>query len=40
VEDPSIYLDDETVSRLEWIEPLSTEALSIWDCVWTEIKAQ
>ena len=40
VEDPSIYLDEDTISRLEWIEPLSTEALGIWDRVWTEIKAQ
>jgi spermidine/putrescine-binding protein len=40
LEDPAIYLDEETVGRLEWIEPLSTEALGIWDRVWTEIKAQ
>jgi spermidine/putrescine-binding protein len=40
VEDPAIYLDEETISRLEWIEPLSTEALGTWDRVWTEIKAQ
>ena len=38
--DPAIYLDEETMSRLEWIEPLSTEALVIWDRVWTEIKAR
>ncbi len=40
LEDPSIYLDEETISRLEWIGPLSTDALGIWDRVWTEIKAQ
>jgi len=40
LEDPAIYLDDETISRLEWIEPLSTEDLFKWDRVWTEIKAQ
>jgi len=40
LEDPSIYLDDETIGRLEWIEPLPTEGLAIWDRVWTEIKAQ
>jgi spermidine/putrescine-binding protein len=40
LDDPSIYLDDETISRLEWIEPLSSDALSIWDRVWTEVKAQ
>lgn len=40
LEDPSIYLDEETISRLEWIEPLTTETLGIWDRVWTEIKAQ
>ena len=40
VEDPSIYLDDETIARLEWIESLPTDALNIWDRVWTEIKAQ
>ncbi|MFQ5612288.1 MAG: PotD/PotF family extracellular solute-binding protein, partial [Anaerolineae bacterium] len=40
LEDPAIYLDEETISRLEWIEPLSTEALTEWDRVWTEIKAQ
>jgi spermidine/putrescine-binding protein len=40
LEDPSIYLDQETVDRLEWIEPLPSDALAIWDRVWTEIKAQ
>jgi spermidine/putrescine transport system substrate-binding protein len=40
LEDPAIYLDEETIERLEWIEPLSTESLGIWDRVWTEIKAQ
>lgn len=40
LEDPAIYLDDETIGRLEWIEPLPGEVLSIWDRVWTEIKAQ
>ena len=40
LEDPSIYLDDETISQLEWIGPLPTDALAIWDRVWTEIKAQ
>jgi spermidine/putrescine-binding protein len=40
LDDPSIYLDDETISRLEWIEPLPGDALSIWDRVWTEVKAQ
>lgn len=40
LEDPSIYVDDETLANLEWIEPLSTETLLEWDRVWTEIKAQ
>jgi spermidine/putrescine-binding protein len=40
LEDPSIYLDEETIGRLEWIEPLPSEALAEWDRVWTEIKAQ
>jgi spermidine/putrescine-binding protein len=40
LDDPSIYLDDETISRLEWIEPLPGDVLSIWDRVWTEVKAQ
>lgn len=40
LEDPSIYVDDETLAKLEWIEPFSTEELREWDRVWTEIKAQ
>lgn len=40
LEDPAIYLDEDTLGRLEWIEPLPTEVLAIWDRVWTEIKAQ
>ena len=40
LEDPAIYVDDETISRLEWIEELPGDGLSIWDRVWTEIKAQ
>jgi spermidine/putrescine-binding protein len=40
LEDPAIYLDEETISRLEWIESLPPEALAIYDRVWTEIKAQ
>jgi spermidine/putrescine-binding protein len=40
LDDPAIYLDEETISRLEWIEPLPGNALAIWDRVWTEIKAQ
>jgi len=40
LEDPAIYPDEQTVARLEWIEPLPTEGLAIWDRVWTEIKAQ
>ncbi len=40
LEDPAIYLDDETINRLEWLKPLPPEGLSIWDRVWTKIKAQ
>ncbi len=40
LEDPAIYPDEETRANLEWLEPLSTEALAIWDRVWTEVKAQ
>ncbi len=40
LEDPAIYPDEETMARLEWIEPLSTEELAIWDRVWTEVKAE
>ncbi|MGB9301677.1 MAG: spermidine/putrescine ABC transporter substrate-binding protein [Anaerolineae bacterium] len=38
--DPAIYPDEETMARLEWIEPLPTEVLAIYDRVWTEVKAQ
>ncbi len=40
LEDPSVYPDEETMARLEWIEPLPTEALAIYDRIWTEVKAQ
>ena len=40
LEDPSIYLDEETINKLEWIESLPSETLFEWDRVWTEIKAQ
>lgn len=40
LEDPAIYLDEETIGRLEWIEPLPGDVLGNWDRVWTEIKAQ
>ena len=40
LEDPAIYPDEETMARLEWLEPFSTEALVIWDRVWTELKAE
>lgn len=40
LEDPAIYVDEETLKGLEWIEPLPPAALTIWDRVWTEIKAQ
>jgi spermidine/putrescine transport system substrate-binding protein len=40
LEDPAIYVDDETLSRVEWLEPFSSEELFIWDRVWTEVKAQ
>ena len=40
LEDPSIYVDAETLANLEWLEPFSTEELFELDRVWTEIKAQ
>jgi spermidine/putrescine transport system substrate-binding protein len=40
LEDPAIYPDEETKANLEWLDPLSTEALAIWDRVWTEVKAE
>jgi len=40
LEDPVIYPDEESMGRVEWLDPLSTEALAIWDRVWTELKAE
>jgi putrescine transport system substrate-binding protein len=40
LEDPAIYPDEESMARVEWLEPLSTEALTTWDRVWTELKAE
>jgi len=40
LEDPAIYPDEETMVRVEWLEPFSGEALAIWDRVWTELKAE
>jgi len=40
LEDPAIYPDEETMARLEWLKPFTTEELTIWDRVWTELKAE
>ncbi len=39
LEDPSVYPSEETLAKLDFIQPLPTEALEIWDRVWTEVKA-